>query len=95
MKLDYEEKCSGCDLRDENIDYLRGELDKTRGELSTLRKSRNHASSYLDCSGRLKIACEALKHIMDTENISQPGDPFESYSLRVAREALTKIGELK
>lgn len=65
------------------------DLEKFRAEVDLLRKSRNHASSLLDCSERLKIACEALQQMARFE----PSTPF--IPILIAQQALTKIGELK
>ena len=76
------------------------DLKEARTELDTLRKSRNHASSYLDCSEHLKTARDALEFYASARHF-EDGITSGTYwcepidTGQRAREALTKIGELK
>lgn len=76
------------------------DLRDARAELDTLRKSRNHASSYLDCSEHLKTARDALEFYAGARHF-EDGIVSGTYwcepidTGQRAREALTKIGELK
>lgn len=90
-KVCYEKQAA---LLGSDVEWMKclAELNKTREELDTLRKSRNHASSLIDCSERLKIAKEAFSEIVFGIKYSQY---IPSQVLRYAEEALTKIGELK
>lgn len=85
------------------INILRDRITTLQDQLRTLRENRFHASSYLDCSERLKIACEALQWLREQgakvwrrpsvypQTIGYERSPAEW----AIDEAIEKIGEVK